>query len=1048
MDVRFKEKDLESSIINLFENRGYSYLSGSDIKRSNTDILLMKDLKDFLCHEYKEINLTDIQLEKIMNNIKRPCGASLYEKNKNIYSLVNNGFDLIRNESSKSAIHINFIDFEHPESNIFRVVNQYTVQGNLKRRPDILLFINGIPVVILEFKTTIEEEKTIYDAWEQITVRYNRDIPNLTQYCLLSVISDGVNSKLGSIFTPYEFYYSWNKVNSTDKDFVGINSLLTMMDGVFTKERLISILRDFIYYPDNAEKETEIVPRYPQYFAAQKMFANIEKHLQPSGDGKGGTYFGATGCGKTYTMLFLSRLLMLRHQELFKNPTIILITDRDDLDSQTSQIFEASKNYLHEKNVRSIESREDLALTLRNRPSGGIYITTIQKFCEELGLLSNRSNIVCISDEAHRTQVGVGPKLKKTSNGVYTTYGYAKYLRDSFPNATYCGFTGTPIPETIKVFGAIVDSYTMKESSDDGITERIAYEPRLAKVNLSDKVTEKIEKYYSQCADEGANEYQIEASKKAMSKLKVVLGDPDRLDKIAVDITNHYGSLCSEKPNVVQKAMIVCSDRAIAFDLLKRILKIKPDWGIPRKSLRDMELSDKDKRELIDIRRINLVATQGQNDPKELFDACGNDQHRKILEKQFKNVKSNFQIAIVVDMWVTGFDVPSLAVMYIDKPLQTHTLIQTISRVNRVFKGKDKGLIVDYIGIQRNMMEALKMYGNPTEQSPIDEISKSIEIFRNYLSLLDDLMSNFDMSDYYSDKPLKRLMCLNRAVEFVQMTKKFEARYMGLTHRLKSAYNICFASDELTDKEVSKAQFYMGVRSILFKQTKNSAPDSETMNRHVEKMVQEAISCSGVEDILSTSEQVDVFSDEFLSKLDNIPLPNTKFNALLKLLKQALDEYRKKNKAGASKFDKRLRKVVDEYNNRDFTWFKDTVNDFMDRLTDELVDIFKDLKEDEDSYRSKGITFEEKIFYDILVKIRDDHGFEYSEDKCIHLAKEIKKLVVKNSKFTDWSNREDIRATLNMNMTVLLYKNRFPPEWDEEVFQKVLDQAKNFKSYE
>ncbi len=291
-------------------------------------------------------------------------------------------------------------------------------------------------------------------------------------------------------------------------------------------------------------------------------------------------------------------------------------------------------------------------------------------------------------------------------------------------------------------------------------------------------------------------------------------------------------------------------------------------------------------------------------------------------------------------------------------------------------------------------------------------------------------------------------MCLNRAVEFVQMTKKFEARYMGLTHRLKSAYNICFASDELTDKEVSQAQFYMGVRSILFKQTKNSAPDSETMNRHVEKMVQEAISCSGVEDILSTSEQVDVFSDEFLSKLDNIPLPNTKFNALLKLLKQALDEYRKKNKAGASKFDKRLRKVVDEYNNRDFTWFKDTVNDFMDRLTDELVDIFKDLKEDEDSYRSKGITFEEKIFYDILVKIRDDHGFEYSEDKCIHLAKEIKKLVVKNSKFTDWSNREDIRATLNMNMTVLLYKNRFPPEWDEEVFQKVLDQAKNFKSYE
>lgn len=1048
MTSKFNEDSLEKSIISLFEDKGYEYITGRDITKNYEEVLLVDDLKEFIRNKYNNQNITDVYFDKIFNKLRRINGISLYERNKNTYSLVSNGFDLIRENTKEVAIHIDFIDFEHPENNIFKVVNQYTVQGSLKRRPDILLFINGIPVVIFEFKTAIEEDKTIYDAWKQVTIRYNRDIPNLTQYCFLSVISDGVNSKLGSIFTPYDFYYSWNKVNSTDKDSVGIDSLLTMMDGVFSKDRLISILRDFIYYPDNSEKETEIVPRYPQYFAAQKMFANIEKHLQPLGDGKGGTYFGATGCGKTYTMLFLSRLLMLRHQKIFKNPTIILITDREDLDSQTSQIFEGSKNYLHEKNVRSIESRDDLALTLRNRPSGGIYVTTIQKFCEELGLLSDRSNIICISDEAHRTQVGVGPKLKKTPNGVYTTYGFAKYLRDSFPNATYCGFTGTPIDETIKVFGDIVDSYTMKESSDDGITERIAYEPRLAKVNLSDKVTKKIEEYYSQCAEEGTNEYQIEASKRAMSKLKVVLGDPDRLDKIAMDITSHYDSLCSEKPDVVQKAMIVCSDRTIAFNLLKRILKIKPDWGIPKKSLEDTELSDKDRRELIDIPRINLVATQGQNDPKKLFDACGNKQHRKVLEKQFKNVKSNFQIAVVVDMWITGFDVPSLAVMYIDKPLQKHTLVQTISRVNRVFEGKDKGLVVDYIGIQRNMMEALKMYGSPAEQSPVDELSKSIEIFRNYLSLLDDLMSNFDLMDYYSNKPLKRLMCLNKAVEFVQMTKKFEARFMGLTHRLKNAYNICFASGELTDEEVSKAQFYMAVRSILFKQTKGSAPDSETMNRHVEKMVQEAISCSGVEDILSNSDQVDIFSEDFINKLDSIPLPNTKFNALLKLLKKALDEYRRKNKAGASKFDKRLRNVVDEYNNRDSTWVKDTLNDLMDRLTNELVDIFKDLKEDEDSYKSKGITFEEKIFYDILVKVRDDHGFEYPEDKCIHLAKEIKKLVVKNSKFADWNNREDIRATLNMDMTVLLYKNGFPPEWDEEVFQKVLDQAENFKSYE
>lgn len=1045
---KFKEDDLEQSIIQLFEERGYLYTNGSDICRKYTDILLEDDLKDYLTRKYSSYNITDSQLIQIITKIKYTQQASLYDSSKYLYNLIDNGFDLLREERQQTALHIDYIDFDNVENNIFRVVNQYTIQGDLKRRPDILVFVNGIPVVIFEFKTAVEEEKTVHDAWKQVKIRYNRDISNLMQYCFLSVISDGSNSKLGSVFTPYEFYYSWNKVNSPDESSTGIGTLLTMMDGVFSKERLLSILRDFIYYPDNATKETEIVPRYPQYFAAQKMFANIEEHLKPFGDGKGGTYFGATGCGKTYTMLFLSRLLMRRHQSTFKNPTIIIITDREDLDSQTSQIFESSKIYLHERNVRSIESRSDLLKTLKDRPSGGIYITTIQKFCEGLGQLSDRSNIVCISDEAHRTQIGVGAKLKKTSDGVYTTYGFAKYLRDSFPNATYCGFTGTPIDETIKVFGDVVDSYTMKESSDDGITVRIAYEPRLARVSLSDEVTEKIEKYYAQCAEDGASEYQVETSKKAMSKLKMVLGNPNRLDRIAADIVSHYDALCSEKPDIVQKAMVVCSDRSIAFDLLKRITKIKPEWSEPRKSSEGTNLSDKDKRKLVEIPKINLVATQGQNDPKELFEACGNKQYRKVLERQFKNVKSNFQIAIVVDMWVTGFDVPSLAVMYVDKPLKRHSLIQTISRVNRVFEGKDKGLVVDYIGIQKNMMEALKIYGSPDEQSPVDELDKSIEIFRNYLSLLDGYMINFDVKDYYSDKPFERLMCLNRAAEFVQVTRESEARFMGLSHRLKSAYNICFASGELTDEEVSKAQFYMAIRSILFKQTKDNAPDAEAMNKHVEKMVQEAISCSGVEDVLNSSDQVDIFSEQFMSKLDGIKLPNTKFNVLLKLLKKALDEYRRKNGAGVSKFDKRLRKVIDEYNTRDATFFKDTLDDLMDRLTDELVEIFRDLKDDENSYKEKGITFEEKIFYDILVQVRDDHNFEYSEEKCIHLAKEIKKLIVKNSKYADWSNREDIRATLNMDMTVLLYENGFPPEWDEEVFKKVLDQAENFKTYE
>ncbi len=485
-----------------------------------------------------------------------------------------------------------------------------------------------------------------------------------------------------------------------------------MVKGAFSKDRVVAIIRDFVYYPDDSTKETAIVARYPQFLAARKMFENIKKHMRPEGDGKGGTYFGATGCGKTYTMLFLSRLLALRDRDAFENPTMVIITDREDLDRQTSELFVSSKRYLHDNNVRSIESRSDLqkvlgveapdlprvaeknasntkaldALTdppalysVTGAESGGVFLTTIQKFCESTGLLSSRSNIICISDEAHRTQTGVGSKLKKTDKGVFTTYGFAKYLHDSFPRATYCGFTGTPIDETIAVFGEVVDSYTMKESSDDGITVRIAYEPRLARVILSDEQAREIQKYYDKCTEEGSNPEQVEGSKRAMSEMKRVLGHPERLKKLAADIVTHYEALTAQKPEIVQKAMIVCADRTLAFRLLKEIVALRPDWNKPRKSDNDAALSKAQLEKLMPLEKIKLVATQGDNDEKELYDLCGTKDYRQMLDKQFKNNNSNFKAAIVVDMWITGFDVPSLAVMYIDKPLQKHTLIQTIS---------------------------------------------------------------------------------------------------------------------------------------------------------------------------------------------------------------------------------------------------------------------------------------------------------------------------------------------------------------------------------
>lgn len=1049
----FSEEDLENAIIELFQQEDYDYVHGESIHRELNEIILEDDLRVFIKNRYSKAGLTDKEMNIIIDRIKNVgSGTSLYSKNKEAYYLVSSGFDLQRDDISKLGLHIDYIDFEYPENNIFKVVNQFSVNGTRVRRPDLLLFINGIPVTIFEFKTAIKEDTTIYDAWEQIAIRYNRDIDNLMKYCFLSVISDGANNRLGGIFTPYEFYYAWNNANDDEKVANGISSLLTLIKGAFAKDRVLQILRDFVYYPEEKDKlsnEVEIVCRYPQYFAATKIAESIKQHLKPNGDGKGGIYFGATGCGKTYTMLFLSKLLKLRNVDTFKNPTIIIITDREDLNNQTTKVFAGAKKYLGDENIREFESRDDLQTTLKENESGGVYITTIQKFCESTGLLSDRNNIICISDEAHRTQTNLGSKIKETDTGIIDTYGFAQYLRWSLPNATYCGFTGTPIDESFAVFGGTkpVDQYTMKESSDDGITVRIAYEPRLARVILSDEKTKEIEEYYKQCEEEGSTQEQINDSKRAMSNISAILGNPSVLKRLSKDIVQHYEALCKEKPEIVQKGMIVCPDRPLAFKLYKEIIRLKPEWAVSKKCEDETVLSKYELDKLDKIPFINMVATQGQNDEKELFDLCGNKEYRQKLDRLFKNNNSNFKLAIVVDMWITGFDVPSLAVMYINKPLKRHTLIQTISRVNRVFEGKDKGLIVDYIGIKNSMMEALKIYGSPQE-NPVDELYITIEIFRNHLSLLDDLLINFNAQPFFTGTPLQRLLCLNNAAEYIQLNNEMQKRYMNLTKKLKSAYGICFPSGELTDEEVKKAQFYLAVRSIIYKQTKGDAPDTEVMNKYVQKMVNEAIACTGVENIVDGNKKVDIFSEDFLKELDKVKMPITKFNALLKLLRKAITDYGKVNKVKSVEFSEMLKAVVERYNNRDRLVFtNEVVADFVDDLSDKLIDILNQLKEDKNSFEKMGITFEEKAFYDILVRVRDDHKFKYADDKCLKLAKEIKNLVDDKSRFADWSTKSDIKSQLNMELTVLLYNNGYPPEWNDEVFEKVMEQAENFKKY-
>lgn len=1037
--VKFTESELEKSIIEFFQENGYEYVDGESIHRKYDEILLEDDLRKYLSRRYQSVSLTE--LEKIINKIKYVPNKSLYIRNRETFLLINEGFDLVR-DNNKNALHIDYIDFENPENNIFKVVNQYTVQDVRERRPDMLIFLNGIPVAIFEFKSAIRETTTIYDAWKQISIRYNRDIPALMKYAFMSVISDGANTKLGSIFTPYEYYYAWNKVNAEEKVSNGISSLITMIHGAFSKERLIAILRDFIYYPDSSDKELAVITRYPQFFAANKMLENIKNHLKPEGDGKGGTYFGATGSGKTNTMLFLSRMLGTHYRNIFKSPTIIILVDREDLNIQTSSLFEESKRYL-KNDVKTIESRAELKKELTITNSGGIFITTIQKFEEATGLLSDRTNVICISDEAHRTQTNTGSKLKYTDAGIEKSYGFAKYLRDSFPNATYVGFTGTPIDETIHVFGEVVESYTMRESTEDGITVRISYEPRLARVITNPEQVKEIDQYYKDVEEQGANVEQIELSKRTMSHVSQILSHPDRLNKVASDIYSHYSKLVSEKPGTLQKAMVVCSNREHAFKLYNELKIICPDWFISKKTEKT-GLSKHELEKLESLPKVNIVATRSQDDEQEMYELFGDASHRKMLSSQFKNNNSNFQIAIVVDMWITGFDIPSLAVMYIDKPLQKHTLIQTISRVNRPFEGKNHGLIVDYIGIKRAMMEAVKKYGD-NQENPIDEIDITLKIFRNQLKLIDELLIKFDANDFYTGSPATKLLCLNRATEFVQLTQEMEKRFMYLSRRMKLAYEIVFPSGELTDEETEKAQFYLAIRSIIYKQTKGDTPDAEIMNRHVQSMVEAAIASTGVEDIINSNTE-ELFDDKFLEELDSLDMPITKFNALLKLLRRAIDQYGKVNQVKAVEFSERLDKVVKDYNNRDAQLFVSEVTaDFINSLSDEIMKILKDLQIDMDSFKELGISYEEKAFYDILIKVRDDHEFEYPDEKCVELAKAIKELVDDKSQYADWSSREDIKSQLNMDLTILLYENGYPPQWNDDVFEQVLAQAENFK---
>lgn len=1094
------ESEYEYAFIGFLEKEGWVYTAGNDIHRlTKRDVLIEDDFKSFIAKT--NTDLTENEISQIFDSVRLVGSESDFATLHKVYGWMVNGVQFTPQSGVTRMVEL--IDFENPENNTFRVVNQFTVgytnNGQKKnRRPDVLLFVNGIPLCVIELKNPADANATVYDAWQQIYIRYWRDIPHLLHYCPLACISDGVKTRLGTVRTPYEHFYAWRRVHDGDKvSTFPFEETECMIKGVYTPDRFLEIFRDYIYFQDMIfdSEEREIVCRYPQFFAVRLLKDSIV-HSVVSGKGKGGTYFGATGCGKTFTMAFLARQLSLRCTDIDEigSPTIILIVDRDELQKQSAQLFTKSKEFLNLGDVAVVKNRNDLRQELGARQSGGFYICTIQKFCDrqedKIGLINERHNIICFSDEAHRTQLERSRQIHFSKDAdanmkAMVSKPYAKVLKEAFPHATFVGFTGTPIAETYQTFGDEIDRYTMDQAVADGLTVSIKYHPRIAKVLLDDKKVKEIEDYYKKCVDDGATAEDVEASKKAMSSMDVILGEPSRLERLAVDIHDHYTASCAQDPNRIQKAMVICSNRKIAYNLLQIFREKYPEWFEEKKSPDGVPVTDEELQELKPMPFMAMVSSVGSNDPEEMYNYLGgvkNDKRSQELDAAFKQEKSNFHIVIVVDMWITGFDVPTLTYLYNDKPLKKHLLIQTISRVNRKYPGKEFGMVIDYIGIRDNMREAMKVYGGDTSVAPTeDDVAQATAVFKEELEVLKSLFRGYDLTPFLDSEcdPVLRYKLLAKAAEYVfasteelksegksgTLTVSFKTYFLQTVKRMRTAYDVCQPSGYLSEEESALAQCFMAIAGFVRKMSGTTEVDTDTMNLAVSRMVEEALKYNKVESVLDAGEEEDIFSPEYFEQLTDVKMPATKLEILVKMLRKQIKEYNKVNQVAAKSFQEMLEKTIEEYHERRKHLTaeeagqtqEEASEDIVKKATEQALKILSLMNEDRQSFRKVGLTFEEKAFYDILIALRDQCNFEYGEDKemdgviindkCKSLAKKVKEIIDTKSSYADWLNNQNVRDQLKLEIKICLVKNGYPPQYSPEVFNKVMEQVENFEEY-
>ena len=996
----FKESNVEEAVIEQLQELGYEYQYGPDIERDYKEPILKDVFYDSLYKINKDI--TEDIADEVYRKVRNFRNVDLVEANYEFYHMLYAGVE-VPIEGDRTFV-ARLIDRNNIENNLFQVINQYTVIEYKEKRPDVVVFINGIPLIVFELKNAINEDTTIENAYNQIK-NYQEDIRNLFYYNAFSVISDGINARIGTITADFNRFMTW-KSKDGEKPEENINQIDVLLNGVFKKDRLIDIISNFILFQNKEEGRIKILAGYHQYFAVEK---SIKSTLKAIGEhsGKAGVVWHTQGSGKSFAMVFYTGK-MLKIPDL-NNPTIVVLTDRNDLDNQLYNTFANTNREILPQEATQALNRKNLKELLKVN-AGGIIFTTIQKFEEGEGVISERDNIIFIVDEAHRSQYSLEKKLNRKTGEFQV--GYAKKMRDSLPNATFIAFTGTPIEYADKntriLFGDYIDIYDMTQAVLDNATVPIYYENRVAKLKLDEEVLKEIDNEYNYIVEnDEADADTVNKSKEELAKLETVIGSQDRLDMLSKDIIEHY----EQRADILNgKAMIVCMTRKIAINLYKEILNKRPDWN----------------------NKIKVVLTDNNNDPTEWHEIVGNKKYRDDLAIEFKNEDSELKIVIVVDMWLTGFDVPDLATMYIDKPMRGHNLMQAIARVNRVYKDKEAGLIVDYIGIGADLRNALNEYTN-RDRDKVPDITAAYVIVKEKLEIMRDFFYRFNYEPFFSSSNQLRLKTLADGINYV-LEKDEEERKDFITEATALSQAETLARTILDDQTKLEIEFFKGVKVGINKITGTGHLTTTEVNQRILGVLEQAIQEDGIIDIFKAAEksnpEISILSEEYLEGIKKSKNKNIAAVLLKRLIDGNIKIFKRTNLVKSELFSQKMAEIMKKYNNRLITSAE---------VIEELLNLSKELVEAKNEGKEKGLTDDEYAFYDALVK--DPNVLKEMKDEVlIQLAHELTETVRKN-RTVDWDKKESARAFMRREIKRLLRKYHYPPTKADEAVQTVVMQA-------